>query len=48
MQAFGYNGYVWFYIFSLAFLILFAIGKPNIKRGDKFKRNPGNMVIFDD
>ncbi len=48
MQHFAYNGYVCFYLFCLAFLILFAIGKPNIKRGSKFKRNPGNMVIFDD
>ncbi|HJE65525.1 MFS transporter [Campylobacter avium] len=47
MQKFGHMGFVWFYTACLVFLILFAIGKPNIQRG-RYKRNPGNMVIYDD
>ncbi|ECL7245110.1 MFS transporter, partial [Campylobacter jejuni] len=47
MQYFEIKGFIWFYIVSLAFLILFAINKPNILN-KKFKKKPGNMVIFDD
>ncbi|HED0635383.1 TPA: MFS transporter [Campylobacter jejuni] len=47
MQYFEIKGFLWFYIISLAFLILFAINKPNILN-KKFKKKPGNMVIFDD
>lgn len=30
MQYFNYQGFLWFYIFCLGFLIFFAINKPNI------------------
>lgn len=47
MEYFQIKGFVYFYIFCLGFLILFAINKPNIL-SKKFKKKPGNMVIFDD
>lgn len=37
MQTFSYKGFAWFYFLCLAFLVLFALDKPN-KKG-KFQRN---------
>lgn len=37
MQKMNYQGFAWFYLVCLAFLVLFAINKPN-KKG-KFERN---------
>ncbi|EIU8056087.1 MFS transporter [Campylobacter coli] len=47
IQYFNTDGFVWFYIASLGFLILFAVNKPNILN-KKFKKKPGNMVMLDD
>ena len=47
MEFLGVNGFIYFYIFCLAFLILFAMNKPNIL-SKKFKKKPGNMVLLDD
>ncbi|MFQ6342082.1 MFS transporter [Campylobacter sp. VTCC 70190] len=47
IQYFGQGGFVYFYLFCLAFLILFAINKPNVL-SKKFKKKPGNMVMLDD
>ncbi|TKX32499.1 MFS transporter [Campylobacter aviculae] len=47
MQYFEIKGFIWFYIFCLGFLILFAINKPNILN-KKFNKKPGNMVMLDD
>ncbi|TKX30946.1 MFS transporter [Campylobacter estrildidarum] len=47
MQYFEVKGFIWFYIFCLGFLILFAINKPNIL-SKKFSKKPGNMVMLDD
>lgn len=46
MQAFNFKGFVWFYVASLAILILFAIDKPN-KKGI-YQRNLKSMVSSDD
>lgn len=47
MQNFGPNGFTWFYLFILGFLIFFALNKPNILN-KKFKKRPGTMVMLDD
>lgn len=47
MEYFQLKGFIYFYIFCLGLLILFAINKPNIL-SKKFKKKPGHMVIFDD
>lgn len=46
MQAFSYKSFAWFYIVNLAFLILFALNKPN-KKGI-FQRNFKSMGLNDD
>lgn len=46
MQAFSYKSFAWFYIVNLAFLILFALNKPNTK--GIFQRNFKSMGLNDD
>lgn len=47
MEYFSFKGFVWFYLLSLSFLILFAINKPNKKKG-KYQRNLKSVVLNDD
>ena len=46
MQSFSYKSFAWFYVLNLAFLILFALNKPN-KKGI-FQRNFKSMGLNDD
>lgn len=46
MQVFSYKSFAWFYVLNLAFLILFALNKPN-KKGI-FQRNFKSMGLNDD
>ena len=48
MQHFGFNGFNWFYLGVLGFLMLFGINKPNILKKKKYQANPGNMAIFNE
>ena len=48
MQHFGFNGFNWFYLGALGFLMLFGINKPNILKKKKYQANPGNMAIFNE
>ncbi len=46
MHFFGFLGFISFYLINLAFLILFAINKPNILN-KSFKKNLGMAIIND-
>lgn len=46
MQAFSYKSFAWFYALNLAFLILFALNKPN-KKG-KYERNLNSIGLNND
>lgn len=46
MQTFTYKSFAWFYVVNLAFLILFALNKPN-KKG-RYQRNFKSMGLSDD
>lgn len=46
MQTFTYKSFAWFYVVNLAFLILFALNKPN-KKG-VYQRNFKSMGLNDD
>ncbi|MCW1360732.1 MFS transporter [Campylobacter sp. CCS1377] len=45
MQFFSSNGFIWFYLVCLGFLILFTINKPNIIK-KRYKSEPGSMAIL--
>ncbi|AXP08606.1 MFS transporter [Campylobacter hepaticus] len=47
MQYFQTQGFIWFYIVCLGFLILFAINKPNILNKN-LRKKPRNMVLLND